>query len=256
MTKDTMTTEPASRLPSSIVVPRLVEAATKLLADQGPSHIKARSVAEAAGLSTTALYYHVGGIPELLNAVVIQGFAQLDAAFARLSSTADPVSDLMAMAVACRGFAQKNAHLYDLMFGLSTRGSYRQLKFTSKGARSEAFVAAYQHSVEASTRLAASQRIQAGHDPELIAAQLWSAAHGFITLELTDHFDRYADPLTEILLALTVNVMVGLGDNHTRARASGAAGIQRYLSSDGASMTASHQQPGDTTKADAKSASS
>ena len=60
---------------------RLVEAAIRLLAEQGPSAIKARTVASAAGLSTMVVYSHFGGIPELTRAVIDQGFKELDAAF-------------------------------------------------------------------------------------------------------------------------------------------------------------------------------
>src|SRR5882724_6943456 len=60
---------------------RLVQATIRLLAEQGPSAIKARTVASAAGLSTMVVYSHFGGIPELTRAVIDQGFKELDAAF-------------------------------------------------------------------------------------------------------------------------------------------------------------------------------
>ena len=42
---------------------RLVRAAIGLLAEQGPSAVKARTVASASGLSTMVVYSHFGGIP-------------------------------------------------------------------------------------------------------------------------------------------------------------------------------------------------
>src|ERR1700756_576143 len=104
---------------------RLIQAAIRLLAEQGPSAIKARTVAAAAGLSTMVVYSHFGGIPELARAVIDQGFTELDRAFSQVPVTQDPVADLFVMALTCRQFARDNPHLYDLMFGLSTRATYR-----------------------------------------------------------------------------------------------------------------------------------
>lgn len=53
---------------------RLVRAAIGLLAEQGPSAVKARTVASASGLSTMVVYSHFGGIPELMGAVADHGF--------------------------------------------------------------------------------------------------------------------------------------------------------------------------------------
>ena len=141
--------------PPDGVPARLVEAAIRLLAEQGPSAIKARTVASATGLSTMVVYSHFGGIPELTRAVIDQGFKELDAAFSQLPVTEDPIADLAVQALTCRRVARENPHLYDLMFGLSTRGSYRPQQAESSGAsgRSPAFRAAYAHVAEACARL-------------------------------------------------------------------------------------------------------
>ena len=208
---------------------RLVEAAIRLLAEQGPSAIKARTVASAAGLSTMVVYSHFGGIPELTRAVIDQGFKQLDTAFARLPVTDDPMADLAVQGLTCRRVARENPHLYDLMFGLSTRGSYRpqQAESTCASGRSPAFRAAYAHVVEACARLVESGRVRQ-HDPDGIAAQLWSFVHGFITLELTETFDGLDDPVRKVLLPLGVNVSVGLGDTRDHAEASHLEAARRF----------------------------
>jgi len=72
------TRESATRLAREQITERLVDAATTLLAEKGPAEIKARSVAEAANVSTMAVYYLLGGLPELLQAVVDRGFRDLD----------------------------------------------------------------------------------------------------------------------------------------------------------------------------------
>jgi AcrR family transcriptional regulator len=219
--------EASARLTHAEIVERLVEAATKLLADEGPTEIKARSVAEAAQVSTMAVYYHLGGIPELLQAVVDKGFRELGQAFVAVPSSDDPVTDLFAMALATRRFAQDNPHLYDLMFGLATRGSYRPPQTARSGAsgRSEEFQAVYAHLVQACARLVGSGRVRSDEDPEAVASQLWSAVHGFVTLELGDHFAQFPDPGRQVFQPMMVNVLVGLGDTAGLSKASHTAAV-------------------------------
>src|SRR6266498_6073705 len=161
---------------------RVVRATIRLLAEQGPSAIKARTVASASGLSTMAVYHHFGGIAELIRAVVNHGFKELDKAFSQVPVTEDPLADLYAMALTTRRLARENPHLYDLMFGLSTRrATYRPLPDSDVrlSGRSPAFQAAYLHLAEACARLVSSGRVRQ-QQPEAIAAQLWSFVHGYI----------------------------------------------------------------------------
>src|SRR4051812_25174630 len=87
---------------------RVVQATMRLLAEQGPSAIKARAVASASGLSTMVVYSHFGGIVELIRAVIDQGFKELDRAFSQVPETEDPMADLVAVALTCRQVAREN----------------------------------------------------------------------------------------------------------------------------------------------------
>src|SRR5881397_4225708 len=209
---------------------RLVRAAIGLLAEQGPSAVKARTVASASGLSTMAVYHHFGGIAELIRAVVDHGFKELDKAFAQVPVTADPLADLFAMALTTRRVARENPHLYDLMFGLSTRrATYRPLPDSDVrlSGRSPAFQGAYVHLAEACARLVSSGRVRQ-QEPEVLAAQLWSFVHGFITLELAEHFIEFDDPVAQVLVPMGVNLAVGLGDKRERAEASHEAAARLH----------------------------
>lgn len=210
---------------------RLVQAAIGLLAEQGPSAIKARAVATASGLSTMVVYSHFGGIPELMGAVADHGFEELGRAFAQVPVTEDPIADLYAMALACRRQARENPHLYDLMFGLSTRATYRPLSDADLrlSGRSAAFRDAHAHVTVACERLVGSGRVEQ-QEPELVAAQVWSFVHGYIALELAGHFLEFEDAVTQVLLPMGVNFCVGLGDERERAQASHEAGTHLYAS--------------------------
>src|ERR671911_1233150 len=209
---------------------RVVQATVKLLAEQGPSAIKARAVASASGLSTMAVYHHFGGIAELIRAVVDHGFKELDKAFSQVPVTEDPLADLYAMALTTRRVARENPHLYDLMFGLSTRrATYRPLPESDVrlSGHSPAFRGAYVHLAEACARLVNSGRVRQ-QEPEALAAQLWSFVHGCVTLELAEHFVEFDDPLAQVLQPMGVNLAVGLGDNRERAQSSHEAGARLY----------------------------
>ena len=209
---------------------RVVQATIRLLAEQGPSAIKARTVASASGLSTMAVYHHFGGIAELIRAVVDQGFKELDRAFSEVPVTEDPLADLFAMALTTRRVARENPHLYDLMFGLSTRrATYRPLPDSDArlSGRSPAFQGAYRHLADACARLTSSGRVRQ-QEPQAVAAQLWSFVHGCITLELAEHFVEFDDPVAQVLLPMGVNLAVGLGDNRERAQSSHEVGACLY----------------------------
>jgi AcrR family transcriptional regulator len=209
---------------------RLVEATVSLLAEHGPSAIKAREVAAKAGMSTMVVYSHHGGIPELISAAVDYGFGQLEKSFAETEITDDPVTDLFGMALTTRQHARGNPHLYDAMFGLSNRATYRPAH-AEKGVRhsghSPAFKAGFAHITDACTRLAETDRAEV-NDVDALAGALWSFVHGYITLELADHFTDFEDPVMQVLVPMGVTFMVGLGDDPKRARASHEAALRRH----------------------------
>lgn len=217
-----------SEEPSSDGVPdRLIKATVKLLAEEGPSAIKARTVASETGLSTMVVYSHFGGIPELLRAVADYGFSELDRAFASVPVTEDPVTDLFGMALTCREMARGNPHLYDLMFGLSVRATYRPTTAAEPrlSGRSPAFRAAYDRLHVASTRFVESGRVRPAN-ADVVAAALWSYVHGFVTLELAEHFVGFADPVREVMVPMGVTLTVGLGDEAERSLESHEAALR------------------------------
>ncbi len=202
---------------------RLVEATIRLLATKGPSEVKARSLSKEAGLSTMGVYTYFGGVPELLQAVADEGFKRLATVFDQVSVTDDPMSDLCNLAMACRDFARRNPHLYDLMFGLSIHGRYGPSRGDPLPAsdHSPAFKTAFSHLVKRCGRLVHDKCLP-DVDPAFIGMQLWSAVHGFITLELAGHFVDVANPPSDILVPMTNNVIIGMGASRKKVESSTA----------------------------------
>ena len=57
-------------------------------------------------------------------------------------------------------------------------------------------------------------------DVDQVAADLWSAVHGFVTLEVASHFAHFADPVESVLAPMAINHFVGMGDRCARAQRS------------------------------------
>jgi AcrR family transcriptional regulator len=183
-------------------------------------------VASEAGLTTAAVYNRFGGMPELMRAVSDAGFDLLAAEFARCTPTDDPLADVYFLALRCRDFARASPHRYDLMFGLSARGTYRaavtDVEYAS--GRSPAFLGAYQHLLDACSRLVASGRVAAPADA--VAAQLWTMVHGFLSLELARHYEVFDDPVRNVLEPMAVHLLVGMGAGRRKVTASLRAGAR------------------------------
>ncbi len=207
---------------------RIIDIAVELLAEQGPSALQARAIAKAAEVSTMSVYNIFGGMPDLLRAVDEHGHRLLSAAFLATPASEDPVADIFRLALVYRQQAHLNPHLYDLMFGLSTRGAYRAIEHKAAEPHdtpSAAYEMTYTHLVTAAKRLVESGRVR-DDDPAVIAAQLWSFVHGFIALELAGHFRQFKDSVAMVLIPIGINMAIALGDTREQAEASIATAIK------------------------------
>lgn len=193
---------------------QLIEAAVRLLADEGPQSLQARRLAREIGTSTMAVYHYFGGVPQLLRGVAEDGFRRLTRRLDTLPTTEDPVADLLRQALTYRGFARENPHLHDLMFDLSAPAGHPE---SAEGEASWPAVA-FGRLGAATERAISAERLDRAEASD-VAAQLWSAVHGFVTLELAGRF-AHADPLAEVLVPLAANLLRGLGDEPDEARTS------------------------------------
>ena len=201
---------------------RLIEAAIGLLAESGPSDVKARSVAARAGTSTMGVYSHFGSVPELLRAVADEGFRRQAVVFESTPRTADPMANLYLLALSCCRFAADNRLLYDLMFGLSIDGRYNSSRVDAAKpvtSKTPEFEVSFAYPLRESLRLVESG-VLPKHDPPIIAMQFWSSLHGFIMLDLGGHFAEVADPIADLLGPMCVNLVVGMGARREAAELS------------------------------------
>lgn len=183
---------------------RLVEAAALLLDEHGPDALTARRVATAASTSTMAVYTHFGGMPALVRQIVTEGFTRLDEHQAAVPLTDDPVTDLTNLAMAYHDNAIQNPHLYAVMFGATSLKGFQlteddmEIGLNTFGVLTD-FVA----------RAIDSGQLRQD-DPVRVAAQVWTAMHGYVMLELAGLHIPHGNPVEDVLKPLLHTLLVGL----------------------------------------------
>ncbi|WP_213451974.1 TetR/AcrR family transcriptional regulator [Rhizomonospora bruguierae] len=191
----------------------LVEAAARLLTEQGPRSLSARALARETGTSTMAVYTYFGGMPGLVRAVIREGFARLAERLATVRDSDDPVADSFRLAAAYRRSAHLAPHLYAVMFGGSSIAGFQL-------SEEDRRIGLYTLRV---ARDAVSRCIEAGRfrpaDPWSVTRHLWCQLHGLVSLELTGYLTA-TDRSDDEFRAYLRNLAVGAGDTPQQAEAS------------------------------------
>jgi hypothetical protein len=158
-------------------------------------------------------------------------FARFGAALADIPHTDDPVADFFSMGAAYRRFALRNPQHYQLMFGTSVPASLssvrRDLTVTGHATSRDA---SFQILCESVRRMTAAGRIRDDSEAA-VAGRIWSICHGAVTLEMAGFFGTEGHGLREILGPLTVDFLVGMGDERERVNASLATAAAALLAS-------------------------
>ena len=191
-----------------------------MLEDSGPEALRARGLTAEVGASTQAIYTLFGGMPGLLDALVSDGFVRLARHVEAVPETDDPIADFFAGGRAYCDWALTNPQCYRLMFGLTKGLDVRRgLRMSAAGtlANFPEGQAAAEVMVRSLRRVVDAGRIRPV-DPLLVAGQFLSATHGYVLLEIAGSFDERHG--LQIIAALGINLMVGLGDSREAAERS------------------------------------
>ena len=95
----------------------LLDAAGRLLTDEGPHALSTRRLTEAVGTSTQSIYTLFGGKEGLIRAMYREGFTRLSARMLDVPTTDDVLADLRGLGYAYRAAAHAGPHFYAVMFG-------------------------------------------------------------------------------------------------------------------------------------------
>lgn len=186
----------------------LIEAAARLLAEDGPRALTTRRVADEVGASTMAVYTYFGGMPELRRAVRREGFARLAEHLAAVAPSRDPVTELSALGIAYVANAVDNPHLYRAMF----------LETPLDAEDAVVGLGTFERLVAAVQRCMDEGRFTTLPDAWVGASQLWALVHGVVTLVLAQMLDL--PTAAELVAAGGLNLFVGFGDERPRAKRS------------------------------------
>jgi AcrR family transcriptional regulator len=188
---------------------RILEAALRLLADEGHAALTVRRVATEAGCSTIGVYTWFGGKDGLVDAIWTEGFRSFTASLRRVKALDVPLGRLRAQAIAYRKWALRHPRHYRVMF---MNGVVDHVPSNEAVAVSLSAFAALQEAVaEASTRGELRST-----DLDAVAMAMWGIAHGLVSIELANsgppqlHNTTLPDRAYELAIA---SLVTGFG-NH------------------------------------------
>jgi AcrR family transcriptional regulator len=207
---------------------RLIEAGIRLLGASGPEALQARKLAAEIGMSTMAVYTHFGGMSELFEAIVAEGFRRFGAFVSAVAVTEDPMTDFFVQGMAYRDWARSNPQLYRLMFGLTGANMPRRVEqdMTMAGtiSRLAEAQAAFNVMVNSLDRVKTSGRIDPV-DTVAAAGQFLSATHGYVLLEIAGYFEADGHGFAWVYGPLALSLMVGMGASREDVERSAVAAL-------------------------------
>ncbi len=210
---------------------QLIEAGIVILERDGLQALTVRKLAAEVGTSTMVVYTHFGSMTGVVDALSAEIFARFGAALAAIPHTDDPVADFFSMGAAYRRFALKNPQHYQLMFGTTVPASLSSVRsdLTVTG-HATSRDASFQTLCESVRRMTEAGRIRDDGEAA-VAGRIWSMCHGAVMLELAGFFGTEGHGLRDILSPMAVDLLVGMGDDRERARASLASAAAALLAS-------------------------
>ncbi len=213
----------------SAVREQLIEGGMRILERDGAAALSARKLAAETGTSTMAVYTHFGGMTDVIDAIAGEAFARFTRMLTEVEATDDPVADFFVMGARYREFALANPQRYQLMFGASVNSLdtyYADLTVTGNASQHSEFAMSFDALLTVVRRMIEAGRIR-DDGASVIAGRLWSLTHGEVLLEIAGFFGHENHGLTEVLEPMTVDLLVGMGDERERVRESFSAGAAR-----------------------------
>ncbi len=168
----------------------LLDAASRLLAAEGPAALTMRRIAAEVGCSTTVLYTLFGSKDGLAGGLYREGFERFRRRLEALPPGPDPLGRLYAISAAYRESALAEPNYYRVMFLGAIPG------YVPDDAARAAGAATFTYLIDA-VRDCMDAGIYRPGDPLAVAEVLVAAAHGVISFELAGVFLPSAERYTE-----------------------------------------------------------
>ncbi|MDQ3428924.1 MAG: TetR/AcrR family transcriptional regulator [Actinomycetota bacterium] len=181
----------------------LLDAAGRLLVEEGPGALSMRRISRQVNCSTKVLYTMFGGKRELVEELWLEGFDRLRRSVEAVEHPGNPWAYVVAMGWAYRENALANPNHYAVMFGRAVPG----FEPTEEGLRrSESAFGVLVEAVEGCVEAG----VVAPSDPRAVASVLWSMVHGLVSLELAGHMGGEGPGVFgEAMRVLTAGYLIG-----------------------------------------------
>jgi len=168
----------------------IVAATKELLATSGSADaVSIRAVADKVGVTSPSIYLHFADKAELLSAVVVDVFRELDEAMLAAATAEDtPMGRLRAYGLAYIEFATSHPEHYRIAVMDPTSESQAAMDEMLRHAAFGHFNACVVDCMQAG--------IFRGDDPLPLTFQLWSAAHGVASLMIAKPHLPWGDAMT------------------------------------------------------------
>ena len=155
----------------------VIDAAARILADEGLPALTVRRVADRVNASTKVVYTLFGGKEGLLEAVYLGAFDRLSEEMVEPAALHDPHERVLASARNYRLFALAHPDLYSVMFGEASAGFQPSLEARRHGwATFKAM----------RTSLVECRPSMTDRDADFAMRAVWAAMHGVVSLELRE----------------------------------------------------------------------
>lgn len=154
----------------------ILAAAIEILHASGAGALTVRTVATAAGCSTTGVYTWFGGKNGLVEAIFIDGFRRFGDSLLAARAAAPAGRDLLALAESYRDWALANPTHYMVMFG-------RAVPDFEPSAEALAIAQGTFATLVDVATITIRERALIG-EPHDVAHHLWAGMHGYVSLEL------------------------------------------------------------------------
>lgn len=159
---------------------QLLDAASRILTEEGPHALTNRRLAADVGTTTRAIYSVFGGKDGLMRALFHESAREVAAALGQVPERDDPRDELLELALAYRQAAIERPDLYRLQFegglgGYEPSEDDRELSRRNFGR------------VLRTVGRAVDAGLFPGRSAELITLQTWATNHGLASLEIHGH---------------------------------------------------------------------
>ncbi len=158
----------------------LLDIASQVLEQEGPNALSMRRITEQAGCSTTVLYTLFGGKEGLADGLYLEGFRRLREALDNVKEK-NALEQLKSLNRTYRRVALENPTYYAVMFGQPIPEFRPSLE--SKQVAWESL-----QPLIKTIEICIKQRQFKKGNAELMAMELWTIAHGLVSVELVGYF--------------------------------------------------------------------